>query len=420
MIRFNSQTNRHSEKVLEPRDLSATKHEYTTEQIRHEIAAREAVIAPEQITIENLDTAKDSQNTEKDVKLAINSQNETSYKNTVNTASITRVKKMKENDNKRNIQTDATAADNKVNEKTATKKVQNIDDEMSSSKDVETKSKKKRRKKSMMKKKAASAILDAKTIAGKISLNRKGSLSSSGGSASAGPSDQNDQNDTDTNQQSSNATSASIDDLAKSELAVTANDSLNDTNSAPEAMGTPRICDLHFFSDTEIANSPYGSRPSTPIQSDSEFEMSQRDNVVKNENNSDKMSNTTASWKWGELPTTPNKSDVDATMNKDAKQAERNSTLSTMLSFMKETIKLRKSTSEGVYLSDLIERDGMDPDVVAMYFPPKSKSFQNLADGDDHESGNGTSLPHSPSSLEGGASKCLEFDFEQDGKLYDK
>lgn len=141
---------------------------------------------------------------------------------------------------------------------------------------------------------------------------------------------------------------------------------------------------------------------------------------MKIEKHSDKMSSSTASWKWGELPTTPAKTDVDNPLNKDAKQAERNSTLSTMLSFMKETMKLRKNTSEGVYLSDLVDTDGIDPDVVAMYFPPKNQAFGNLGDADDHESGNGTSLQHSPTSLDGGASKRLDFDFEHDGKLYDK
>lgn len=130
------------------------------------------------------------------------------------------------------------------------------------------------------------------------------------------------------------------------------------------------------------------------------------------------MSNSTASWKWGELPTTPAKNDVDNPLNQDGKQADRNSTLSTMLSFMK-TMK-RKNTSEGVYLSDLMDTDGMDPDVVAMYFPPKNQPYGKLIDADDRESGNGTSLPHSPSSMDGATSKRLEFDFEQDGKLYDK
>lgn len=140
---------------------------------------------------------------------------------------------------------------------------------------------------------------------------------------------------------------------------------------------------------------------------------------MKNEQISENMSNSTASWKWGELPTTPAKSDADNPLDTVAKQADRNSTLSTMLSFMK-TMKMRKNTSEGVYLSDLMDTDGMDPDVVAMYFPPKNQSFATIGDADDHESGNGTSLPQSPSSMEGTSSKRLEFDFEQDGKLYDK
>lgn len=141
---------------------------------------------------------------------------------------------------------------------------------------------------------------------------------------------------------------------------------------------------------------------------------------MKNEKISENLSSSTASWKWGELPTTPAKADVDNPLNKDAKQAERNSTLSSMLSFMK-TMKMRKNQSEGgVYLSDLVDTDGLDPDVVAMYFPPKNQSFAALGDADDHESGNGTSLPQSPSSIEGVASKRLEFDFEQDGKLFDK
>lgn len=142
--------------------------------------------------------------------------------------------------------------------------------------------------------------------------------------------------------------------------------------------------------------------------------------MVKNEKNSENMSNSTASWKWGELPTTPAKPDIDNPLNKDAKETDRNSTLSTMLSFMKETMKMRKNSSEGVYLSDLVDTDGLDPNVVAMYFPPKEQSQVASGDAEDRESGNGTSLPHSPSSMVDGPSKCLEFDFEQDGKLYDK
>lgn len=140
---------------------------------------------------------------------------------------------------------------------------------------------------------------------------------------------------------------------------------------------------------------------------------------MKIEKNSENMSSSTASWKWGELPTTPAKSDVDNPLNKDAKQ-DRNSSMNSMLSFMKETLKMRKGSSEGVYLSDLVDTDGLDPEVVAMYFPQKNQSFATMGDADDRESGNGTSLPLSPNSMEGTTSKRLEFDFEQDGKLYDK
>lgn len=184
-------------------------------------------------------------------------------------------------DNADPIAADETIESVQVSECRETKEVpvKKAEDESSANaKEVETKSKKKRRKKSMMKKKASAATAIANHVTngpitnGTSSSNRKGSLSSSGGSASAGLCDQNE-NDTESNQPSSNATSASIDDLAKSELAVTANESLNDSNGMPDAMTTSRICDLHFFSDTEVATSPYGSRPSTPIQSDSEFEV---------------------------------------------------------------------------------------------------------------------------------------------------
>lgn len=321
-------------------------------------------------------------------------------------------------ENKKMVQNDEISAntDQKSNTKDVNEyRTENADEPVSGAKEVtESKSKKKRRKKSMMKKKASLTSVSVPNLT-TSSTSRKSSSSSSAGSASIMPSDQNDF-DTDTNQQSSNATSLSIEDLAKSESAVTANDVLNEVSTVQDTMDTPRMCDFHFFSDTEVAASPYGSRPSTPIQSDSEFEISQR------EKNSDPMTSSTASWKWGEFPITPIKTDADSSGNKDAKQAERNSTLNTMLTFMKETMRMRKSTSEGgVYLSDLMNTDGLDPDVVAKYFPPKkNESFSNLNDGDDHESGNGTSLPHSPSSVENGISKSIAFDFDSDGKLYDK
>lgn len=225
----------------------------------------------------------------------------------------------------------------------------------------------------------------------------------------------------DTTLQSSNAASISTDDFAKSDVANTANDDSSYTVDVQDTLNTPRMRDFHFFSDTEAAASPYGSRPSTPIQSDSEFEISQRDSLIKNEKNSDPMTSSTASWKWGELPITPAKADLDTTpMNKEAKQAERNSSLSTMLSFMKETMKKRKSTSEGVYLSDLLDTDCLPPEIVDKYFPPRKESFGHMHEGDDRESGNGTSIPQSPNSIGNCPTKRIEFDFDGGAQFFDK
>lgn len=378
--------------------------EYTTEQIRQELAEKEALLKSNELIITDSDAAS----------FKIDSQ-----------AAIIAEESHSENEKQQDnifVPNDEISAN--ANQKSNVKQVgpqttDLADEQVISTKEpTESKSKKKRRKKSMMKKKVSLTLTSVSASSlNTNSVSRKNSSSSSAGSASIIPSDQMDFDaDPDPSQPLSNATSLSIEDLAKSETAVTANDSLNDINDDKETMDTPRICDFHFFSDTEVAASPYGSRPSTPIQSDSEFEISQR------EKNSDPMTSSTASWKWGEFPITPIKTDADAVGSKDAKQAERNSTINTMLSFMKETIRMRKSTSDGgVYLSDLMNTEGLDPDVVAKYFPPtKNESFPNLNDGDDHESGNGTSLPHSPSSIENGASKNITFDFDQDGKLYEK
>lgn len=396
--------------MLNRRNVSETKLEYTTEQIRHELAEKEALLKANDLLptadhteSDNFQTTEASQTTETSTIAEESSEADNGK---------SQDRKLVQNIDEISVITPDQKPNTKENETSMT-----IDGQNTGTKEpTESKSKKKRRKKSMMKKKGSLTTQSASAPSlCTTSASRKNSSSSSAGSASILPSDQMDF-DTDPNQQSSNATSLSIEDIAKSEAAITANEELNDIGNAQDTMATPRICDFHFFSDTEVAASPYGSRPSTPIQSDSEFEISQR------EKNSDPMTSSTASWKWGEFPITPIKTDTDTVGSKDAKQAERNSTLNTMLSFMKETMRMRKSTSDGgVYLSDLMQTEGLDPDVVAKYFPQsKNESFSNINDGDDHESGNGTSLPHSPSSVENGISKSVAFDFDHDGKLYDK
>lgn len=259
----------------------------------------------------------------------------------------------------------------------------------------ETKSKKKRRKKSMMKKKAT---------------QRKSSSSSSVGSAHS------DQNDPETD-----TVSLSTEDSPKTEQAdgpiVASVIDNTATSSAPAKSETRRARDMeiHFFSDTELASAKSPSRPSTPIQSDSELEISHRDKTE----NTDLMSGS-ASWKWGELPTQGN--DQQEATTEDAKQAQRTSMINNIFGFMKQSKKLQKISMEGVYLSDL-DTQGMDPEVAAMYFPTLSKTevgMQNTFAGnneDDRESGNGTSLPHSPSSMDG--LKSLDSDYD-DGKVCEK
>lgn len=256
LIRFNFKPHRNSD-LLEAASLSSFKPlEYTTEQIRQELAAREARV------FASLDT-KQEENTP---SAESDGQTAESTVHDEDNATVEVVDSVQELECREIKKPTVTIAGDEI---------------AANPKEVETKSKKKRRKKSMMKKKASAAIVSAAqnavgptttSINVAATVNRKNSLSSSGGSTSAGQCDQNDI-DAESNQQSSNATMASIDDLGKAELAVTANDSLNDSNSMAEAMDTSRNCDLHFFSDTEVATSPYGSRPSTPIQSDSEFEV---------------------------------------------------------------------------------------------------------------------------------------------------
>lgn len=275
----------------------------------------------------------------------------------------------------------------------------------------ETKSKKKRRKKSMMKKKTSQRKSSSSSS---IGSGQSDAIEAEGDSVSLS-------NNTITGTPSSTDDSPKLETMVQSLTAAieetdpTILEPINKTDGLPPPSNlttTPRIRDLdiHFFSDTELASgkSPHGSRPQTPIQSDSEYEMSHRDTSADKNN----IMTNSASWKWGELPTQePNTQLLDT---EDAKQAQRNSMLSNMFSFMKQSKKMRKSSSEGVYLSDLDTKD-MDPKMMALYFPPvkSSEGATNIGDReDDLESGNGTSLPHSPSSLE--EPKSLDSDYEDD------
>lgn len=272
--------------------------------------------------------------------------------------------------------------------------IQTKEDEMSTvAQDAtDSKSKKKRRKKSMMKKKQT---------------QRKSSSSSSVGSVPGDPTE----NDTDTTSVSNNTISSTNEEHKPETIATGPIEVPKDIEKPTPIPSRVRDLDIHFFSDTDIGKSPQGSRPSTPIQSDSEIEISHRE-----KSDQGNLMTSSASWKWGELPT---QGDDPNITSEDAKQAQRNSMLSNMFSFMKQSKKMRGASSEGVYLSEL-DTEGMDPEVAALYFPPINKADPAMnilpAPEDDGESGNGTSLPHSPSSVE--EPKSLDSDYE-DGKPTD-
>lgn len=168
------------------------------------------------------------------------------------------------------------------------------------------------------------------------------------------------------------------------------------------------------YSDGEIspAASPSGSRPSTP-KSDTEYEIQKMEAASQTESDQHQWS-----WTWGELPVPPKVptekdkeepfSDDDSTekakqIMKD--QEEQRSRFGGVLQFMGMSKKDRqKQESEGVYLDDLNVKD---PEMAALYFSRNSTWSSQVHGKDlqtkdeDVESGNGSSLPQSPHSVEG-------------------
>ncbi|XP_065367540.1 phosphatidate phosphatase LPIN3 isoform X3 [Calliphora vicina] len=410
---------RHTDNVLERPNLSKKINEYTTQKLRQEWAEHEEIFQ-----FDALDKDKDWSNSTQteDKPIEFVAKEEPTLQETNQTS--TNIDITLTSQSLEETKTPSISITNVANQQQ--QQLELINSNSNSNKE-ESKSKKKRRKKSQMKKKNA---------------QRKSSSSSSVGSNT--PQDggaTNDDNkqaedaDTSSISISNNTTNSSNDEASpKSGEQVSAGlvtamggdeSPISETcQTSPITPNTTRIPDLdiHFFSDTEVTssggNGPMGAgrgagRPSTPIQSDSELEISLREK----ETDSDLMTNS-ASWKWGELPTPEPKDQSD---NQAAQaQAKRNSMLSNMFNFMKNNNKLRKNANDGgVYLSDL-DTETMDPEMLAMYFPSASSKETSPAipvlhcNEDDRESGNGTSLPHSPSSLEG--QKSLDSDYE-DGKL---
>ncbi|XP_017865930.1 PREDICTED: phosphatidate phosphatase LPIN3 isoform X4 [Drosophila arizonae] len=389
---------RHTDNMLERRKLSESLKEYTTQKMREEWAEHEELFQ-EKKQPEKLEKSSD-----------IKSESEAGTKVEPQPESLEETQATSQPEAKE-VQTPPSAKPEVlIATPTSTTAEASTTVSNDANKDDAKNKTKKRRKKSQMKKK---------------NTQRKTSSSSSAGSAAGGETTNADANsinsmlvsnidetDVVALKANANTNSSSNDEQASAALltAHTGNDSpLSELNHAATPTNSMRHdLDIHFFSDTEITT-PTGigaagagrnaGRPSTPIQSDSELETTMREKRHLDVENS-------TLWKWGELPT-PEQA-KGAANGADAQQSERHWMISNMFSFMRRANRLRKegATEAGdIYLSDL-EVGSMDPEMAALYFPsPKPKET-------DRESGNGTSLPHSPSSLEENQ-KSLDSDFDE-------
>ncbi|XP_039955917.1 phosphatidate phosphatase LPIN3 isoform X3 [Bactrocera tryoni] len=417
---------RHTDNTLERRNLSEKLQEYTTQKLRQEWAEHEEIFQFE--AVEREKEWINSTQTESKI------QQKSNTTDVAPTPTITVQPAFKEELPAKEHNMNNTNNANSNNITTPTTTTAETISNNTSAKDESKGGKKKRRKKSQMKKKNA---------------QRKSSSSSSIGSTT--PIEGANGNNTNADEGdgisiSNNTNSSSNEEIATAKsnndqqsvplVSATAGDEspISETCQTSPITPSTRIPDLdiHFFSDTEVTPSGGASscvgrgsgRPSTPIQSDSELEISLREKDVDAE-----LISNSASWKWGQLPTPDASEKVDGSGDQSA---QRNSMLSGMFNFMKKTNKMRKQANDGgVYLSDL-DAEGMDPEMAALYFPqPRLTKSTNNANADagtatsstllqsgddDRESGNGTSLPHSPSSMEG--QKSVDSDYE-DGKPQD-
>ncbi|XP_034185718.1 phosphatidate phosphatase LPIN isoform X3 [Osmia lignaria lignaria] len=135
--------------------------------------------------------------------------------------------------------------------------------------------------------------------------------------------------------------------------------------SMQEAVEKRPETDFHFFSDTEVTKNQ-DSRPCSPVQSDTEFEMRK---ITQEGEDGEEDKSLQQSWRWGELPSLPPES---------THPSHRNS--------------LSSSSAAN-----------------------QSNNNRKGVDEEDTESGNGPSLPQSPNSVEGaiGGPKSLDSDFEE-------
>ena len=204
-------------------------------------------------------------------------------------------------------------------------------------------------------------------------------------------------------------------------ISVPTSASSNNKFKSKQQYSSPSLSDIHPYSDgemtpflTNLSKARKKSRPSTP-KSDTEYEISRNDATSQTESEE-------VSWEWGELPQVQKKISLNNNYNvnsislefgNNSKSMEDNKNIETqdetktsvlegVLSFIKTKDESNKSLNstdveKGIFLDDL-NPDDLDPNLADLYFP-KLKSSMPLQGpflDDDVESGNGSSIPHSP------------------------
>ena len=184
--------------------------------------------------------------------------------------------------------------------------------------------------------------------------------------------------------------------------------------------------DLQYFSEPEVETSPMASRPSSPVQSDTEFEAAKREEDAAEED-------TEQSWEWGQMPTNPvepNKSRSRHASGGQGSKGDPTTPPSSISPVTQVAEKAESGTGSGwslwwggsktpsknnpenaVYLDDLKDNEQMMKKFIGSHLYNKNmksthsytqmdRSTVHEDDIDDMESGNGPSLPLSPRSVE--------------------
>jgi phosphatidate phosphatase LPIN len=204
-----------------------------------------------------------------------------------------------------------------------------------------------------------------------------------------------------------------LDSLVVDDDEDSSNDSdLNRNKTGKEGNSLPLSMErqLQYYSEPEISpgSSPMGSRPGSPVSSDTEYETRGQRGSKEGKEASEQQS-----WEWGKLPssTTPqhkesksNKAEEAAKKEVGDEAANKDKSGGWGFSYLFRGGQPKKKAGgedekPGVYLEDL---KGDDEEMMKIYLGSRHRSGgPRDLDNEDAESGNGTSLPMSPNSVEG-------------------